>query len=163
MASYYVKGIIKKACAQCAAAAIPGTFYPVADVGLVGASWLYMLSKIADEHNVTFADEPMKFVGTIAAGVGAYWTGGRIFSYAIGLLLAFVTGGMALFAIPVINIILNTYFTWAVGLRMDAIFATYGSSMANMEVAKLIVKSVCHIPSKSEFSEFWREIGGGIF
>lgn len=41
---------------------------------------------------------------------------------------------------------------------MDAIFSANSGEEAGYEIAKQIVKAVCHIPSKSEFSEFWNDV-----
>lgn len=40
---------------------------------------------------------------------------------------------------------------------MDAIFAANSGEEAGYEIARQIVKAVCHIPSKNEISEFWEE------
>lgn len=116
-----------------------------------------MMNKIADEHYVKFQDEPLKFVGTIAAGVGAYWTGSKIFTWGISAILAIFTAGAGLLLVPISNVILNAYFTWSVGRRMDTIFAANSGEEAGYEIAKQIIKAVCHIPSKGEFTEFWNE------
>lgn len=158
MPSYYIKSVIKDTAVKCAIAAVPGAIVPGIDIAAVGGLWLYMMNKIADEHCVTFDEEPVKFIGTIAAGVGAYWTGSKFFTWGISAILAFFTMGAGLLLIPVTNVILNAYFTWSVGRRMDAIFVANSGEEAGYEIAKQIIKTVCHIPSKGEFSEFWDEV-----
>jgi hypothetical protein len=158
MPSYYIKSVIKDTAVKCAIAAVPGAFVPGIDLAAVGGLWVYMMNKIADEHNITFDEEPIRFVGTIAAGVGAYWTGSKIFTYGIGIVLAFLTFGLGALLIPVTNVILNAYFTWSVGRRMDAIFSANSGEEAGYEIAKQIIKAVCHVPGKGEFSEFWDEV-----
>lgn len=158
MPSYHIKKVIKDTSVKCAVAAVPGSFVPGIDILAVGGFWVYMMNEIADEHDVTFDEEPIKFVGTIAAGVGAYWTGSKIFTYGISLILAFFTFGAGVLLIPITNVILNAYFKWSVGRRMDAIFSANSGEEAGYEIAKQIVKAVCHIPSKSEFSEFWNDV-----
>jgi len=159
MPSYRIKEVIKDTAVKCAAAAVPCAFFPGIDVAAVGGLWVYMMNKIAQDHHVTFDEEPIKFVGTIAAGVGAYWTGSKIFSWIIGGILALFTFGAGALLIPISNVILNGYFTWSVGRRMDAIFAANSGTEAGAEIAMQITKAVCHIPSKDEFSEFWDEAG----
>lgn len=158
MPSYYIKSIIKDTSVKCAIAAVPGSFIPGIDVAAVGGLWVYMMNKIAEEHKIKFEDEPIKFAGTIAAGVGAYWTGSKIFTWGIGAILAVFTMGAGALLIPITNVILNAYFTWSVGRRMDAIFAANSGSEAGIEIGKQIIKAVCHIPSRSEFSEFWDDV-----
>lgn len=155
MPSYHIKQVIKDTAVKCAIAAVPGSFIPGIDIAAVGGLWVYMMNKIADEHYVKFNDEPIKFVGTIAAGVGAYWTGSKIFTWGISAILAFFTFGAGLLLVPITNVILNAYFTWSVGRRMDVIFAANNGGEAGYEIAKQIIKAVCHIPSKGEFTEFW--------
>lgn len=155
MPSYHIKQVIKDTAIKCAIAAVPGSFIPGIDIAAVGGLWVYMMNKIADEHYVKFNDEPIKFVGTIAAGVGAYWTGSKIFTWGISAILAFFTFGAGLLLVPITNVILNAYFTWSVGRRMDVIFAANSGGEAGYEIAKQIIKAVCHIPSKGEFTEFW--------
>jgi hypothetical protein len=162
MPSYHIKKVIKDTSVKCAIAAVPGAFFPGIDILAVGGLWVYMMNEIADEHDVTFNEEPIKFVGTIAAGVGAYWTGSKFFSYGISLILAFFTLGAGLLLVPVTNVILNAYFTWTVGRRMDSIFAANNGVEAGGEIAKQIIKAVCHLPSKSEFSEFWDDVSLSI-
>lgn len=157
MPSYQIKQIIKDTAIKCGISAVPGAFVPGIDIAAVGGFWVYMMTKIADEHYVSFSEEPIKFAGTIAAGVGAYWTGSKIFTWAIGGILAIFTFGLGAILIPASNAILNAYFTWSVGRRMDAIFAANSGEEAGYEIARQIVKAVCHIPSKNEFSEFWEE------
>lgn len=155
MPSYHIKQVIKDTAVKCAIAAVPGSFIPGIDIAAVGGLWVYMMNKIADEHYVKFNEEPIKFVGTIAAGVGAYWTGSKIFTWGISAILAFFTFGAGLLLVPITNVILNAYFTWSVGRRMDVIFAANSGGEAGYEIAKQIIKAVCHIPSKGEFTEFW--------
>lgn len=155
MPSYHIKQVIKDTAVKCAIAAVPGSFIPGIDIVAVGGLWVYMMNKIADEHYVKFNEEPIKFVGTIAAGVGAYWTGSKIFTWGISAILAFFTFGAGLLLVPITNVILNAYFTWSVGRRMDVIFAANSGGEAGYEIAKQIIKAVCHIPSKGEFAEFW--------
>lgn len=157
MPSYHIKQVIKDTAIKCGIAAVPGAFIPGIDVAAVGGFWVYMMNKIADEHYVKFQDEPLKFVGTIAAGVGAYWTGSKIFTWGISAILAIFTAGAGLLLVPISNVILNAYFTWSVGRRMDTIFAANSGEEAGYEIAKQIIKAVCHIPSKGEFTEFWNE------
>lgn len=159
MATVYVKQVIKDTAVKCGIAAVPGAFVPGLDLAAVSGFWVYMMNKIADEHSIRFADEPVKFVGTIAAGVGSYWTGSRIFTKGIAVVLSFFTFGAGLLLVPITNVILNTYFTWCVGRRMDSIFSANSGGEAGYEIAKQIVRAVCHIPTKSEFSEFWQETG----
>ena len=154
MPSYHIKKVIKDTSVKCAVAAVPGSFVPGIDILAVGGFWVYMMNEIADEHDVTFDEEPIKFVGTIAAGVGAYWTGSKIFTYGISLILAFFTFGAGVLLIPITNVILNAYFTWSVGRRMDAIFSANSGEEAGYEIAKQIVKAVCHIPRKANFLNF---------
>ena len=93
MPSYHIKKVIKDTSVKCAVAAVPGAFVPGIDVLAVGGFWVYMMNEIADEHCVTFDEEPIKFAGTIAAGVGAYWTGSKLFTWGISAVLAFFTFG----------------------------------------------------------------------
>ncbi len=162
MASYDVKKVINETSLAAAVAALPGAFFPGIDLAVVGGLWLRMMTKIAKDNQVIFSEEPIKFVGTVAAGIGAYWTGSRIFSWGIPIVLAFFTGGISLLAIPVVNALLNGYFTFAVGRRMDKIFGAISGTDAGMEIAAQVVKAVCHVPTRSEFGEFWDEIGGAI-
>ena len=162
MPSYYIKSVIKDTAVKCAAAAVPGAFVPGIDVAAVGGFWVYMMNKIAEEHRIKFEDEPMRFAGTIAAGVGAYWTGSKVFTWGISAFVALFTAGAGLFLIPVTNVILNAYFTWSVGRRMDAIFAANSGGEAGYEIGKQIVKAVCHIPSKGDFEEFWDDVSLSI-
>lgn len=162
MPSYYIKGVIKDTAIKCGIAAVPGAFIPGIDIAAVGGFWVYMMNEIADEHYVKFDDEPIKFIGTIAAGVGAYWTGSKIFTWGISAILAAFTFGAGLLLVPITNVILNAYFTWSVGRRMDAIFAANSGERAGKEIAKQIIKAVCHIPSAGEFSEFWDDIDVSI-
>lgn len=155
MSSYHVNQVIKDTAVKCAVAAVPGSFVPGIDIVAVGGFWTYMMNQIAKEHNVTFSEDPLKFAGTVAAGVGAYWTGSKIFTWGISIILAFLTAGAGLLLIPITNVILNAYFTWSVGHRMDYIFAANSGAAAGVEIGKQIIKAVCHVPSKSEFSEFW--------
>lgn len=63
---------------------------------------------------------------------------------------------------PVTNVILNAYFTWCVGHRMDIIFAENSGGRAGFEIATQVAKDVCHIPSKIEFKEFWNDVSLSI-
>ncbi len=83
MPSYHIKRVIKDTAIKCGIAAVPGAFIPGIDIAAVGGLWVYMMNEIADEHCVTFDEEPIKFIGTIAAGVGSYWTGSKIFSFGL--------------------------------------------------------------------------------
>lgn len=158
MSSYYVNSVIRDTAIKCAVAAVPGSFVPGIDVAAVGGFWMYMMSKIAQEHQVTFREDPLKFAGTIAAGVGAYWTGSKIFTWGIGLVLGCLTCGAGLLLIPVTNVLLNAYFTWSVGKRMDAIFAANSGAEAGFEIGKQVIKAVCHLPGRSEIGEFRQEV-----
>lgn len=162
MPSYQIKEVIKDTSVKCAMAAVPGAFFPGIDILAVGSFWVYMMNKIADEHNVTFGEDPLKFAGTIAAGVGAFWTGSKIFTWGISVILALFTMGAGVLLIPVTNVILNAYFTWSVGRRMDLIFAANSGEEAGIEIAKQIIKAVCHIPDRGEFSEFWGDVSLSI-
>lgn len=158
MPSYNVNKLIKQTSIKCAMAAVPGAFMPGIDIAAVGGLWAYMMTKIAQEHNVTFREDPLKFAGTVAAGVGGYWTGSKLFTWGIGAVLAFFTCGAGLLLIPVSNVLLNGYFTWTVGRRMDAIFAASSDTEAGVEIGKQIVKAVCHLPSRSEMADFQQDV-----
>ena len=80
MPSYNVNQLIKQTSIKCAIAAVPGAFMPGIDIAAVGGLWAYMMTKIAQEHSVTFREDPLKFAGTMAAGVGGYWTGSKLFT-----------------------------------------------------------------------------------
>ncbi len=54
MPSYNVNQLIKQTSVKCAIAAVPGAFVPGIDIAAVGGLWAYMMTKIAQEHNVTF-------------------------------------------------------------------------------------------------------------
>lgn len=160
MPSYHVKNVIKSTCRTVAVASVPTAFMPGLDMAVVGGSWAYMINEIADEHCVTFEDDTMKFVGVLASGVGAYWVGtniiNKLLSIAIGVIIP-VAGFFI--AAPVLNILLNAYFTWSVGKRADKIFADCNNSSAGTEIATLIIKAVCHIPTPGELSDFFDESG----
>lgn len=159
MSSYHINKTIKETAIATGIAAVPGAFVPGINILAVGGSWLYMMNEIADEHNITFNEDPSRFIGTIAAGVGAYWTGCKIFTYAIEAIIALFTFGAGALLIPITNVILNMYFTWSVGKKMDRIFAANDNGKAGEEIAKLIIKAVCHIPNTGEFRKFWNECG----
>lgn len=155
--SYHIKEVIKKTARNCAIAAVPGAFVPGLDMAVVGSFWLYMMTEIANEHNITFDEEPIKFIGTVAAGVGAYWTGSRIINRVLmGILLIFAPFAFVI-AAPLLNVFLNAFFTWSVGRRMNDIFAANDNSKAGKEIAYQIVRAVCHLPSRSEISDFFDE------
>ena len=158
MPSYHINSIIKNTAIKCAIAAVPGSVLPGIDIAAVGGLWTYMMTKIAQEHNVTLREDPLKFAGTIAAGVGGYWTGSKLFTWGISAVLAFFTCGAGLLLIPVSNVILNGYFTWSVGRRMDAIFAANSGKQAGIEIGKQVIKAVCHLPSRSEFADFQQDV-----
>ena len=159
MASYRIKQAIKESAIAAGIAAVPGSFVPGIDIVAVGGSWLYMMNQIADEYNITFEEDATRFIGTIAAAVGGYWTDSKIFTYTTGAILSIFTFGAGVLLIPISNVILNMYFTWSVGKKMDLIFASESNTKAGDEVAKLIIKMVCNIPDRSEIKEFWNECG----
>ena len=162
MPSYHIKQVIKDTAMKCAVAAVPGAFVPGIDILAVGGFWVYMMNEIADEHYVTFDEEPMKFAGTIAAGVGAYWTGSKFFTWGIAAILLPFTGPLVVLAVPITNVILNAYFTWSVGRKMDKIFSSNSGEEAGYEIAKQVIKAVCHIPSRGEFAELWDDVSLSI-
>lgn len=160
MPSYHIKNVIKDTSIKCSKAAVHGTFVPDIKFLVAGGFWGYMVNEIADEHNVTFDMEPIKFVETIAAGVGVYWGGCKQFSnFAYALFWGVCPPGAYIPQLGVVtNVILNAYFTWSVGHSMDSIFAANSGEEAGIEIAKQIIKAVCHVPSKNEFSEFWNDV-----
>ena len=155
MPSYRVKEKISNTSLACAAAAVPGAFMPGIDLAAVGGLWTSMMITIAKDHNVTFDESPEAFIGSIAAGIGAYWTGSKIITKGLSIAIGFLTAGIG-YAVAAVasNVALNAYFSWSLGRKMDDIFAAHGGTRAGREIAVLIVKAVCHIPKWGELSEF---------
>lgn len=160
MPSYRVKEKISNTSLACAAAAVPGAFVPGIDIAAVGGLWTSMMLTIAGEHGISFDDSPEAFIGSIAAGIGAYWTGSRIITKGLSIAIGFLTAGIG-FAIAAVasNVALNAYFSWSLGRKMDEIFAAHGGARAGQEIAVLIIKAVCHIPKWGELSEFIDDTG----
>lgn len=159
MPSYHVKQVIKSTVQQLAVASVPTAFLPGIDTAVVAGYWTYMINKIADEHGVTFKDDTLKFAGVIAAGVGAYWVGTRAINTAVSAVLAVITFSAGVVAAPVLNVLLNGYFTWSVGKKADKVFSDHSNESAGTEIATLIIKAVCHIPSPGELRDFFNEGG----
>lgn len=161
MPSYHVKEVIKSTVRRVAVASVPTAFTPGFDTVMVGGFWTYMINEIADDHNVTFGDDTAKFIGVIASGVGAYWVGTNIINKVLSGVIAVLTLNPFAFGISaaLLNVILNGYFTWSVGKKADRIFGSIDNSEAGTEIAAQIVRAVCHIPSPSEFHDFFSESG----
>lgn len=155
-----IKEEIANTSIACAVAAVPGAFLPGIDMAAVGGLWTKMMIRIANDHYISFEDSPESFIGTIAAGIGAYWTGSRIINRLLAIAIGVLTVGIGYAVVAVAsNVALNAYFTWSLGKKMDQIFAAHGGEKAGKEIAILIIKAVCHIPSPGEISDFINETG----
>lgn len=159
MPSYTVKRSIVRSCKACAAAAVPGAFVPIIDIGVVGGVWLAMMTDIAEEHHVSFDNSPLHFAGTIAAGIGTYIAGSRLATWGITATLTVFTGGLAIFVLPsAMNAAFTAYYTYSVGMTMDRVFSNIDGSEATDEIAMQILRAVRHVPSISELHEFAKEV-----
>lgn len=160
MPSYHIQEVIKKTCRGVAIASVPTAYLPGLDLAVVGGSWAYMINEIAKEHHVTIQGDTGKFVGVLASGIGAYWVGSQIINKVLLGILSLFTFGVAYFVgAPVLNVLLNGYFTWSVGKKCDKIFADTSFSSAGQEIAALIIKAVCHMPTAGEMKDFFSESG----
>ena len=150
---------------QVCALSVPCGVVPGSDTPILIGQWTGMIVTLAGLHCLEHGfDERtvMGAMGGVVASLVAFKAGNYALQLAINAILATVTGGLWLFigaaGAVLINALLNGYFTWVIGKKVDQFFSSnHGGGLEGL--ARVLVSAIGTGLDVNEFKEFWSGCG----
>jgi len=148
---------IRVAVRAAAGIGVPGVFHPGLDEAGTTTIWLTMVTTIAKRQGVDMsAATASKLVAAALAGVSAYWTGSRIMTWAL-LLILHLLPIVAIPAAVALNVALNALFTYRLGKACIQHFSD--PNFSPRDIMK-IRQALTRAPTLSEIGDLKRILAG---
>jgi len=127
------------------------------DTMVLAGAWGAMMFGIAGYHGVSLDNAAcVKTCASIIASLAGYKLGCTILTYGVGALLAVFTLGTSLVIAGGVNAIINGLITYRLGCLFDKMYGEEGLETAFTSLSSTVIMSLLHVPSKEEFTEFWK-------
>lgn len=160
--------IIRASSMTVGALSVPCGVIPGADTPLLVTQWSALTGIIIAEHGLNRESNGKPTLSkaditaalkAVTAAFASYKVGSTILQYAATAVLSILTGGLWLFlgasGIVLLNALLNSFFTWKLGHRIDKFFSA--NDEPNMANLLSIMKEVVTVFDESDFKAYWKD------
>ncbi|MDO4571230.1 MAG: hypothetical protein Q4D38_12665 [Planctomycetia bacterium] len=127
------------------------------DTVVLAGAWGSMMLGIAGAHNVSLDKSTcVKTCAGVIASLAGYKLGCTLLTHGVGALLAVFTLGTSLVIAGGVNAVINALITYRLGCLFDKMYGEQGIQTAALTLGAEALKALLQVPSRREFSEFWK-------